>query len=340
MAAAQGHGPRGPVLTPPGAGGPAQRAIERRPRPGPEAGSLIPEGALYTFEWVHLAGTGLASGADGDTFDSPVHDDPLLLIPRAWRPDAFRKLGLSPPSNVAAEGQLNPDNRRIFDALMTRYAGDWARVVDQHVSVRRLVARTRRDGPGRADVAERPSVASVRRSRPIRVFVSCAHADEDPYRLRFEDTLKVLQRSRPQLEWWHERKLIAGTPWRTARSGSATQGILDQLNTADIACLLISPAYMASDNCYSEELPIALRRYEEQGGYPIPIIIRETPEWRRSALGSILALPKDGRPLEDWPSADKFWASVAEGLAATIELVSRLHARQWAEADGPARAIR
>src|SRR6187551_72286 len=139
-AAAQGYGPEKRVILLHGPVGSAKSTIARLLKKGLEAYSATPEGALYTFKWVNLESTALVSSAEGDTFDSPMHDEPLRLIPLAWRARAISQLGLSQPHfKVAVEGDLDPASRFIFRGLMTRYNGDWAKIVENHVRVRRLV---------------------------------------------------------------------------------------------------------------------------------------------------------------------------------------------------------
>jgi len=139
-AAAQGYGPEKRVILLHGPVGSAKSTIARLLKKGMEAYSATHEGALYTFKWVNLVDTGLVSNAEGDTFDSPMHDEPLRLIPLAWRARAISQLGLSQPHfKVAVEGDLDPASRFIFRGLMTRYKGDWAKIVENHVRVRRLV---------------------------------------------------------------------------------------------------------------------------------------------------------------------------------------------------------
>jgi serine protein kinase len=138
-AAAEGYGPERRVILLHGPVGSSKSTIARSLKKGLERYSATPEGALYTFRWVNLASTGLASGS-ADTFDSPMHEEPLRLIPLEWRDSAVEQLGLSNEKfRVRVEGDLDPASRFIFSGLMQRYQGDWGKVVENHVRVRRLV---------------------------------------------------------------------------------------------------------------------------------------------------------------------------------------------------------
>jgi serine protein kinase len=138
-AASEGYGPEKRVILLHGPVGSSKSTIARLLKKGLEAYSRTPEGALYTFTWINLGDTGLAS-AEGDDFDSPMHDEPLRLIPQDWRERSFGELGLGNERyRVRIEGDLDPASRFIFSGLMQKYGGDWAKMVQNHVRVRRLV---------------------------------------------------------------------------------------------------------------------------------------------------------------------------------------------------------
>ncbi|HEX9619335.1 MAG TPA: serine protein kinase [Polyangiaceae bacterium] len=138
-AAAEGYGPERRVILLHGPVGSSKSTIARLLKKGLEAYSQTPEGALFTFRWVNLADTGLASGG-ADIFDSPMHEEPLRIIPPEWRERVIGELNLSNDKfRVRVEGDLDPASRFIFKGLMQRYQGDWAKVVDQHIRVRRLL---------------------------------------------------------------------------------------------------------------------------------------------------------------------------------------------------------
>jgi len=138
-AASEGYGPERRVILLHGPVGSSKSTIARLLKKGLEAYSCSPEGALYTFKWVNLAESGLAAGG-ADTFDSPMHEEPLRLIPVGWREKAIEQLGLSNEKyKVKVEGELDPASRFIFNGLMQLYKGDWGKVVGNHIRVRRLL---------------------------------------------------------------------------------------------------------------------------------------------------------------------------------------------------------
>jgi serine protein kinase len=137
-AASEGYGPEKRVILLHGPVGSAKSTIARLLKKGLEHYSRTPDGALYTFDWVNLHDIGMPAN-ECDRFASPMHEEPLRLIPLEWRERAIRELGLSNDRfQVRVKGDLDPASRFIFTRLLERYRGDWAKVME-HVRVRRLI---------------------------------------------------------------------------------------------------------------------------------------------------------------------------------------------------------
>jgi serine protein kinase len=138
-AASEGYGPEKRVILLHGPVGSSKSTIARLLKQGVEAYSRTSEGALYSFTWVNLQDTGLA-GKDTDKFMSPMNEDPLRLIPMDWRDKAIAQLGLSNERfKVRVDGDLDPASRFIFKHLLVKYEGDWAKMIQNHIRVRRLI---------------------------------------------------------------------------------------------------------------------------------------------------------------------------------------------------------
>jgi serine protein kinase len=129
-AGACGFGPERRVILLHGPVGSAKSTIARLLKRGLEAYSRTPEGALYTFSW-HV---------DGEVVDSPMHQEPLLLVPEGSRREILERLNATARAEYAlsVEGELDPVSRYYYQLLMERHGGDWQQVVS-HVRVRRLV---------------------------------------------------------------------------------------------------------------------------------------------------------------------------------------------------------
>jgi len=137
-AASEGYGPEKRVILLHGPVGSSKSTIARLLKQGLEAYSKSVDGALYTFTWVNLAGMGLST-LEAERFPSPMNEEPLRLIPAEWRAKAIDELGLSNEQfRVRVDGDLDPASRFIFNHLMTKYEGDWSKVMN-HIRVRRLI---------------------------------------------------------------------------------------------------------------------------------------------------------------------------------------------------------
>jgi hypothetical protein len=148
---------------------------------------------------------------------------------------------------------------------------------------------------------------SVTDAEPIRIFYSYSHKDER-HRERLETQLRLLRRE-GVIRDWHDRMIGAGDEWR--------ESISDELSTADVILVLVSPDLLASDFAYEEELLRALERHARGQAKVVPIIVRPVG-WLTTPLGKLQALPKDGKPITRWSNRDSAWHDVGLRLSRLI----------------------
>ncbi len=129
-AGACGFGPERRVILLHGPVGSAKSTIARLLKKGLEEYAETDEGALFTFSW----------DVDDEVVHSPMHQEPLLLIPEGSRDEILRRMNDTARAEyqLAIEGELDPVSRYYYKLLMERYDGDWHQVMS-HVRVRRLV---------------------------------------------------------------------------------------------------------------------------------------------------------------------------------------------------------
>ena len=111
--------------------GSSKSTIARLLKKGLESYSKKPDGALYTYEWIDLP------FGDDPVMPSPINEEPLHLIPQAFRAEALSGVGID-PSTVTLTGELNPACRFVMRKLMEHYSGDLCKVLS-HVRVKRLI---------------------------------------------------------------------------------------------------------------------------------------------------------------------------------------------------------
>ena len=144
--------------------------------------------------------------------------------------------------------------------------------------------------------------------RPVEVFYSYAHADED-FRAELVKHLRLLERQ-GVITGWHDRNISAGTDWKNA--------IDDHLESAGIILLLISADFLASDYCYDFELKRAMERHAEGKARVIPIILRKC-DWSSAPFGKLQALPKNARPVRNWDDPDEAYTDVVGGIRRAVK---------------------
>jgi len=112
---------------------------------------------------------------------------------------------------------------------------------------------------------------------------------------------------------WHDADIRAGAEW--------TYEIVRHLETSRIVLLLISPDFLASDRCYHLEMKRALERHEAGEICLIPILLRPVDR-RGTPFEKLWCLPSNGIPVTNWPSRDKAFVDVADGIRKVVEALS------------------
>lgn len=144
--------------------------------------------------------------------------------------------------------------------------------------------------------------------KPLEVFYSYAPKDE-LLREKLENHLGTLKRQ-GLITDWHHRELLPGTERRIR--------IDKHLATASIILLLISPDFISSDYCYSNEMARALEQHNIGKTRVIPIILRPT-DYEGTPFGTLQALPLNGKPVTEWRSRDKAFLDIVQGIRRVIE---------------------
>jgi hypothetical protein len=127
--------------------------------------------------------------------------------------------------------------------------------------------------------------------KPISLFYSYSHRDE-VLRGELEAHLSFLRRSKLIAEW-HDRMIGAGAEWK---------GQIDR---------------QLADYCWGEEMTKALARHQLGEARVIPVILRPC-RWQKTPLGRLQAVPKDGKPVSEWPNHDVAFDQIAVAVERTI----------------------
>lgn len=144
--AAGGYGPERRVLLLHGPVGSSKSTILRCIKKGLEKYSLTDDGSWYTFKWVNLP-TGKDDGIYTQPEDeSPMHEDPLKLLPPEMRKEVLEELNKiltekTPEKDrnllyrLTVDGELDPRSKKFMQELLLLYDGDWGKVIENHIKV-------------------------------------------------------------------------------------------------------------------------------------------------------------------------------------------------------------
>jgi hypothetical protein len=147
---------------------------------------------------------------------------------------------------------------------------------------------------------------------PVRIFYSYAHEDER-YVEKLRNQLRILQHQ-GLIKEFYDRQITAGRNWESV--------IDEHLESSDIILLLISDDFLASDYCWGHEMKRALARDKAGEARVIPIAIRDV-DWKGAPFAHLQGLPKDMKPIAQWPDPDGAFRNIAENLRKVFEEIQK-----------------
>jgi len=145
------------------------------------------------------------------------------------------------------------------------------------------------------------------------IFISYSHEDKN----FLEELLVHIKPLEAKFDFsvWSDSRLEPGASWE--------KEIKAALANVDIAILLISAHYLASDFIKDIELPKLLKRSETGEVRVIPIVVRPSP-WAHTPLAYFQSLPRDGRSFSELGDVerDQAWLTLYEVLEAELHNLS------------------
>ena len=145
-----------------------------------------------------------------------------------------------------------------------------------------------------------------------RIFISYSHIDEF-FKDEFVTMFAGLQRQ-GYIDAWQDRRIGAGEEWFDA--------IQKAMKECNLAVLLVSPDFIASNFIQTEELKQLFHQRIEEGLRIVPVILRPCLWQREFVIKDLQALPADGKAVisfsKDNGERDQVWADICK----TIELIA------------------
>ncbi len=145
----------------------------------------------------------------------------------------------------------------------------------------------------------------------VSIFFSYSHKDED-LRNELEIHLASLKRQ-GVISTWHDRRIAAGEEF--------VGKISENLESANIILLLVSPYFIASDYCYEVEMKRALERHESGEAKVIPVILHPC-DWHGTPFGKLLAVPRDGKPVSKFPNLHDAFLDITLAIRTVAEKIT------------------
>jgi len=193
-AGANRYGPEKRVILLHGPVGSAKSTIARMLKKGLELYSRTPQGSLYTYTWVNLK----EILSMEDEMDSPMHEEPLHLLPTEKKTAVLEMLNRNRDreSRIVLEGDLNPACRYVYNHLLAHYKGDWQKMIENHIRVRRLVLSEKdRVGIGTFQPKDEKNQDSTELTGDINYRkIAIYGSDSDPRAFNFDGEFNVANR--------------------------------------------------------------------------------------------------------------------------------------------------
>ncbi len=194
--ASQGYGTEKRILLLHGPVGSSKSTIARLLKKGLEHYSRTEPGKCYTYSWQLPRTVGGSDG--GEQFlECPMHEEPLLLIPREARLEVLEAINDKLPEGrrLRLYGEVCPFCRKVYADLMDGYDGDWKKVMD-HVKVRRLILSEKdRRGIGTFQPKDEKNQDSTELTGDINYRKIAEYgSDSDPRAFNFDGELNVANR--------------------------------------------------------------------------------------------------------------------------------------------------
>ncbi|HEY5589600.1 MAG TPA: TIR domain-containing protein [Paludibacter sp.] len=147
----------------------------------------------------------------------------------------------------------------------------------------------------------------------LKLFISYSHKDETTVS-KFLNHLSPLKNN-GILKEWYDRKIMSGEDFQ--------DDIDNNLENADIICLVISDNFLASKACLKEK-DVALNLKSKKGIRVIPIIISACAWTVHKELSDLLSIPTDGKPIASFPDINEGWLDVITWLLKVCDSIIKI----------------
>jgi hypothetical protein len=147
----------------------------------------------------------------------------------------------------------------------------------------------------------------------LKLFISYSHKDENLVS-KFINHIAPLKSSKI-ISDWYDRKIDTGEEFQN--------DIDNNLDNADIICLMISDSFLASKACLLEK-DVALKLRNRKGVKVIPVIISPCAWTLHTELSHLLASPTDGKPITSFANQNEGWLDATNWITRTCRTILQI----------------
>lgn len=151
------------------------------------------------------------------------------------------------------------------------------------------------------------------------IYISSASTPEDQTLLEeLEKQLSMLKRQ-PDIHLWDKRGIKPGAIRR--------QEIATYISQAHLILFLLSPDFLASDECY-EEMIQAIWSTDAEEARIIPILMRPIANWQNIPIGQLEPLPADRESISNRADRENVLRDIAEHIGQIIDKIRQRKEQQ------------
>lgn len=143
----------------------------------------------------------------------------------------------------------------------------------------------------------------------LSIFIAYAGTDQ-----RFLPKItEILQAIQYQVQnvGWQFGEIAQDTRWKMPRH--------DYLKTANLILLLVTPAFVATEYCYCEQLRWAIIRHKQELSYVIPVLMKKCL-WDRAPFAMLESItPSNHKAVDEWRKPNLAYTEIATDMRSALE---------------------
>ncbi|MEH2459634.1 toll/interleukin-1 receptor domain-containing protein [Nostoc sp.] len=152
-------------------------------------------------------------------------------------------------------------------------------------------------------------------TRTIKLFFAHSNSPKDKnLRRDLESHLKCSLQSLRVIINWQKNQMLPGRDWKHESC--------EHLNTSQVIVLLVSPDFLAADDC-RDITKRAMERCSSGKARVIPVKLRPIDNWQATPFGHLQCLPDNGEPITSkfWRRQDDAFVNIVEKIREEVEKI-------------------